>query len=170
MRFGHGRKLHYSKSLSDKYILDGTKHFLQASTTISSNPEIIQSNSDANLLHVSFTRLTKQISPSTQPPQRPSHTHHPSSQLLAAPVNSAKGILPVSLAGFAVLILESLLYVAPCATLAVVASTTAAVVVVGLTAETMLAGGQLETPEPIGARLVVEYFVAGLAIGARGDG
>jgi hypothetical protein len=81
--------------------------------------------------------------------------------LLAAPVNSAKGILPVSLGGFAVLILGSLLHVAPCATLAVVASTTAAVVVVGLTAETMLA------PEPIGARLVVEYVVAGLAIGAR---
>jgi hypothetical protein len=66
-------------------------------------------------------------------------------RLPAAPVNSAKGIPPVSLAGFAVLILGSLLHVAPRATLAVVASTTAAIVVVGLTAETMLAGGQLES-------------------------
>jgi hypothetical protein len=82
-------------------------------------------------------------------------------------VNSAKGVPPVSLAGFTVLILGSLLHVAPCATLAVAAPTTAAVVVVGLTAETMLAGGQLETPEPIGARLVVEYVVAGLAVGTR---
>jgi hypothetical protein len=40
-----------------------------------------------------------------------------------------------------VLILGSLLHVAPRATLAVVASTTAAIVVVGLIAETMLAGG-----------------------------
>lgn len=109
----------------------------------------------------------------TKPPKT-AYCTLPTFTVLAAPVKGAKGAplaFALALAGLTALAD----HVAPSATLAVVAPPSAVTVLVAVvaSAETMLAGGQLEM-EPMGARDVVytgdiieEDDLAGLATGAR---